>query len=387
MEGLLSFLIVFIFLIVTIVSLFGMQLIKKTHSNETFNETFSNKIYTNANFTAQSPTKSEKIDLLYSPIICRPSEHSGRTYSSPCTNELYPMATSPFGKGEMASPCNPEIEARYYAMRPIVHAETYDKMLEILFKHIIDKVPEDIPIDNLIYADEFCNGDCYKEVMEFISNKIQKSTQEIKIFKDYAKNDTWGGEKFVTMNEKLYSFSNHDNSSLTTQQRAKIARYGKLPGPKKFVASFTLFNLHRYTSTDIIAIVYSKNDKYYLDYIDFSTKVNNKDDGGVQGQYMGNSIKKVGTINLNNSDIPENDDNPNWIYGNTIHNKTFNAQGFYDAENPENNILIPGGIPDKFKKVLENCDQSSLMENDTVYTNEPIYPLYPDEKIKWSVKV
>jgi hypothetical protein len=385
MEIILSFFIILVFVIISLVIFCGVKQNKEPYKN----------INTKAKFYTYPPTKFEKIGSLYSPIIVRPADAMEEVYTGNCTNELYPKAASPFGKGEMVAPCDPTIEANYYAMRPILQPEVYNKMIAKLFKAITQKVPPSIPIDSLKFTDEFCNGECFTDVMKFIMGRINKAKNTLKVFKEYAKNDTWGGEQFAFLNQKVFSFSNHDNSSLTEQERAKLARYGKLPGPKKFVVTFTLHNTLRSSSIDVIAIVYSQNDKYYLDYIDFATR---KPTNELRGTQIN---KKNGNIILEN--VTKGDNGPIWIYGNTIQNNLFNLKGFYDSEHPENNILVPGGVPEEFKQVLDKCDRSYLLEpantqarfqggplipnNLATQTNTDVFPRFPDTNERWKIKV
>ena len=395
MKELLSFLIIFVFFIIAIVVMFGICMGKSEGFNNT--EGFNNKDkQTTTKFYTYPPTKMEKLNSLYTPIICRPPEHSGLTYSGNCTNELYPKSTSPMGKGEMTAPCKPEVEAKYYAMRPLLTPGNYDKMLENLFSAIIEEIPEDVPQKNLIYQTQFCNKDCYNNVMKYIMKKINYAKKNLPIFKEYAKSDTWGGEQFAFLNEKVFVYSNQKTSELSQQDQAKMARYGKNPGHKKYVVTFTLHNTLRSSSSDVVAILYQKDNKFFMKYINFANK---KPTNIIQGQNIGSPGKGPG-INLNNENIPGRDSGPNWIYGNTIQNNLFNLKGFYDSENPENNILIPGGVPEEFTEVLQKCDQSALLNPGTAQRlpggtrtdnaneiNAPVYPLFPSSEIKWDVNV
>jgi len=320
-----------------------------------------------------------KAGSLYSPIICRPKEHYGLNYSGRCTNELYPNRTSPYGKGEMASPCKPSIEADYYAQRPILNANVYENMLETLLNFIKEKIPKKFIereggfLENIKYPVEFCPDDCYTKVMKYIMKKINNGKDELQIFKNYAKNDTWGGEQFAFWNEKVYIFTKYSENNLSQQERAEIARYNKTKGePRKYIVSFTLHNTLRSSSIDIIATVYELENKMYLTNINFATK---KNLGGPDGYNIDNT--KGGIDNNNNSlPVPET---PQWIFGNTVENKTFNVHGFHDPE-PKNNITIPGGYPEEFENYLNNHEQAYLLKGGSAqrlkggYDGNVVYP-------------
>ena len=70
---------------------------------------------------------------------------------------------------------------------------------------------------------------------------------------------------------------------------------------------------------------------------------------------------------------------PQWIFGNTVENKTFNANGFHDPDNSKN-ILIPGGVPPEFEQYLENHKQAYLMKGGSAmrlpggYDGNVVYP-------------
>lgn len=397
METILSFLIVFIFVIVSMVVLCGLYAGKKETFENFKTPTIDNKQYTTTKFYTYPPSPWEKANSLYTPIICRPPEHSANVYSGQCTNVLYPKSTSPFGKGEMTAPCNPSIEAKYYAMRPLLTPHGYEAMLETLFKHITEKTPSSINQENLVHQNEFCNGECYTKVMKYIMLKINNAKENLEIFKQYAKADTWGGEQFAFVNEQVFMYTNTPQSG-TEQDQAKKARYNTITGPKKYVVTFTLYNTLRTTSTDIVAILIEDKGKYYLDYINFATK---KPSNWVQGQNISTKAGNSPGINLNNNNLPPEQNQISWIYGNNIENTTFNLKGFHDPDESKN-ILIPGGVPEEFKTVLEKCDQAYLMRpagtqgdrfkggtgSNVTNMEAPVYPMMPNkEAMKWNIFV
>lgn len=386
MQETLCFLIIFVFTIITMVVFYIIG-----YKKENFYPTKPIRPeYTKSKFYLNQPTKWEKVNSLYSPIICRPPEHSGLTYSGKCTGILYPKTPSPHGKGEMTAPCNPHIEAKYYAMRPLITSENYHKMLEILFKSITQEYEDK---EEKWFQNEFCNSECYSDVMKFIMKQINTAKNELGIFKEYAKNDTWGGEQFAFLNENVFSFTTKDYQTLSEQDRAKAARYNKMLGPKKYIVTFTLHNTLRSSSTDIVAIVFQKEKKMILSYINFATK---KETNPFESAQVTN---KSGNIITGLS--PPQQNTPSWIYGNNIENVTFNLKGFHDPDENKN-ILIPGGVPSEFKEVLQKCDQASLMKTSgnqgTMYkggtgpnaTNmaSPVYPNFPNkESQKWNIFV
>jgi hypothetical protein len=335
-----------------------------------------------------------KANSLYSPIICRPPEHYGLNYSGQCTDELYPNQTSPFGKGEMAAPCKPQIESKYYAQRPIINFGSYEKMLTNLLNSIRDPVPEKGAVHNLKHPLEFCPGDCYTEVMNFIMNKINHAKKILPEFVNYAKNDTWGGEQFAFWNEKVFVFTRFSEQELSQQERAEIARYDKNGGQdRKYIISFSLHNTLRSSSTDIIATAYKLENRLYLDKIKFATKTGNPKNVP-EGISIGRPGSVRGEINLNNNDLPV-PEVPQWIFKNTIESKTFNSSGSHDPD-ASKNITILGGTPPEFDEYLDNHSQAYLLNEGSTtrlpggYDGNVVYPnMGPKGENKepvWTVK-
>lgn len=348
MEVILAFLVLTVFFIITMTVMYGICTKSENFKSENFkSENFKSKNFKNsvARFFTYPLSKYEKINSLYAPIICRPPEHYARTYSGNCTNELYPKSTSPFGKGEMSAPCNPEIEAKYYAMRPLLTPQTYNKMIQEIFSKISTRFSIE---ESTWYPNEFCNKNCYSNIMKFIMKNINEASKEV--FSVYSKSDTWGGEQFAFLNEKIFSFTTHEPPT-SEQEQAHQARYNLDKGPKKHIVSFTLHNTLRSSSIDCIALVYQENGKFVLSKIEFSTKSPSKWVDGVE-------ISK--SINLNNQNLPPEQNKISWIYGNNIENTTFNLKGFHDPDESKN-ILIPGGVPSEFKEILKKCDQGYLL--------------------------
>jgi len=282
-------------------------------------------------------------------------------------------------------------------MRPLLTSHGYEAMLETLFEHITDPSPSSIDQNELVHQNEFCNGECYTQVMKFIMHKINNAKESLEIFKQYAKADTWGGEQFAFVNEQVFMYTKNPQTG-TEQDQAKKARYNNINGPKKYIVTFTLYNTLRTTSTDIVAIIIEDKRQYYLDYINFATK---KPSNWVQGQHISTKAGSSPGINLNNNNLPPEQNEISWIYGNNIENTTFNLKGFHDPDESKN-ILIPGGVPEEFKNVLEQCDQAYLMKpagtqgdrfkggtgSNVINMEAPVYPMMPNkESIKWNIFV
>lgn len=353
------------------------------------NELFSNiKGYVPTKFEIPKVTRDDKLRSLYSPFVIRPKDIYSRRYEGNCTNELYPSATSKFGKGEMNEPCCPTTAGKYYGMRPILTPETLQKMIKMLYDNVLDKnVPEHIDQSRLTNQNKFCDDNSYTKVMKFILGKLNRGKAEMSIFKDYAKADTWGGDQFAYLNQQVYMFTSDDPSKLSEQEQAKRARK-KHGGDVKYVVTFTLYMPLRSTSLDTTAIVLESKSKYYLTYLDFTTK-----DVVTGNEPVGVNVPGGNIIQPDVDGLPPQQNTPNWIYGNTLENVTFNQFGFHDPDE-KNNILIPGGIPDEYIKVLEKCDNAYLAPSNGFaddrfaggYQDNRVYPNFPDTNRAWKLE-
>lgn len=388
-----------IFAIIVFGLIYQVAKIKKeeTFKNNLNNKKSDKKSDKKVRFIFDRPlTESEKAGSLYSPFVIRPKDKIARNYTGGCTNVLFPKSTSPFGEGEMGMPCSSEVEAKYYGMRPILTPGEYDKLLTLIFNRVKDQVPDTIHPENLIYPATFVNSDIYSDIIKYVMKRINKSKTEIKPLIEYAKSDTWGGEQFAYTNEKVYAYTDIDQQTKSEQQQAKDAR--KIPDKTvKYILTFTLHNTLRSASSDLVAIIYGKRTKFYIEYIDFVSKASNNE-GVIPVQPGG--FKTGGIINTCEQDLPPGAGEPSWIYGNTLQNQTFNLKGFHDPDE-KNNILIPGGVPESFEEVLNKCDQGYLLEpansdgprfkggfqnnNSTMEPN--VYPNYPDKNNSWNVFV
>lgn len=273
-----------------------------------------------------------EIRATVSPFVTRPRTNLMR-YQSP--DGLYSPRFSMFGRGEFGTIQCPESDAQNYAMRPILDYNVYMRMMNQLFNIISDNIPFEVPDkDPEVNAD--VPDKLAKKVKDFIKAKLDKGKDTIPDFKKYARADTWHGEQFVLTNERLFVYN--------------------FPEFQKVVASFTLQNPLRSMSTDIFAIVLLKDKKMYLQVIGTSTKLSQETDF-----YPGMNVpNKVGNVEYLSS--REESAEPQWIYANTINNQTFNLVGMHEADE-SNNILIPGGIPDEYKNIIERCDQGYIMDN------------------------
>ena len=194
-------------------------------------------------------TESEKVQGLYAPIICRPPFNVHQPYDPPCEEN----ANGLFSNQKMQTDCNPTVSAKYYANRPIVNPNDYHSLLEFLFNNVTD--PFTMPTKDLVHPQMFSESDDYSELMKFVMKKIDQGVETLKPFVDYSKIDTWGGEQFAFLNEKLYAFTREDTAALSEEEQARKARYGEYTGPVKYNIAFTLYNTLRSISTDVILVV------------------------------------------------------------------------------------------------------------------------------------
>jgi hypothetical protein len=341
-----------------------------------------------SSFPYKPPSKEELKESLYNPIIVRPPQQMVRKYSQSCPNELYPNRTSKYGKGEMTTPISATNEAKHYANRPILVGNGYNDLIGYLFDHISNT---NLKIDDskLNFQEQFSNTSQYSDVMKFVMTKINDAKNNLSLFKEYAKKDTWNGEHFAFLNEKIFVFQATDISQLSDQEQSKIANLGGLDGTKKIIVSFTLYNTLRSTSTDVIAIVFYINKKYHIKSIDFATKKG--EDCGIEGQNLSSKTGTVTDINLNNKGLPGNE-NPDWIFKNTLENQTFNSKGYHDND-PSKNFTIAGGVPEELAGVLDKCENGYLLNCGTAESHKlkgssdatnTVYPNYPNTQEKWS---
>lgn len=394
MVKLLAFMIVLVFFIITLFLIYGLnRTIKKP---EHFTNQQAANTYNPSKFYTTSPNKFEKINSLYSPYVIRPKDTYAHSYGGRCTNVLYPKQSSPHGKGEIAGPCNPDVGGKYYGMRPILAPDTLEGMIQTIFKHITEKVPKSVKQSRLKYQNEFCDDNSYSEVMKYILLKINQAQNNLRVFKDYAKADTWGGDMFAYLNEELFMFTEQDPSKYTEQEQAMMARK-KNKTDTKYVVTFTLYLPLRSLSLDTTAIVIGHKGKYYLKYIDFTSK---KDDNSGAKATNVSGFKSGDIIQPDYDNLPPQQNTPDWIYGNSLENRTFNLKGFHDPDESKN-ILIPGGVPDEYIPILEKCDQGYLMDpagsdgprmkggfqNNSNKFTAPIYPNFPNKDEVWNVRV
>ena len=373
-----------IIVVIILIIAFGMIACQRT-------ENFGNISVKRApvKFAHKNPTGPDLENQLYSPFLMRPPDIVAPKYGGRCTNELYPEATSSEGKGEMASPCNVDIEGRYYGMRPILSPDTTNAMIKGLFDKIVNDAVSIPNVDQseLKYQNQFCDANSYSDVMKYVLKQINETQAKMPDFRRFAKSDTWGGDMFAFLNEEIIMMTEMNPDKFTEQAQAVRARK-KNKHDTKYILTFTLYLPLRSLSLDTTAIIIRHRGKLHIVYMDFST--NKSTDGGLQSANI--SPGKTGGIHAEGgiSSTPE------WIYGNQIENQTFNLKGFHDPD-PSNNILIPGGIPEEYNQLLEKCDQAYLMDpsggagprfkggyqSDNQDLSSPIYPNFPNTDTKW----
>ena len=362
-------------LILVLVILGGLYTLQQPNIKQEPFQSLSKNVYNPSKFYTTSPNKFEKAHSLYSPFITRPKDLYAHKYDKVgqgrCTNELYPKASSPFGKGEITGPCKPDTGGKYYGQRPILNTSTLQSMIKEIFKSITTKVPKEVKQKKLIYQNQFSNAsmetngqevDSYTSVMKYILNQINRAQNNLQIFKDYSEADVWGGDTFAYLNEEMFMFTEQDPSKYNQQTQAMRARKASKKDTK-YVVTFTLYLPLRSMSLDTTAIVIEHKGKYYIKYINFTTEQGVSAEGPLEGDEdtpegvnLG-EFKSGSVMQPNMGGLPPSQNTPNWIYGNSLENKTFNLKGFHDPDE-SNNILIPGGVPDEYNKA---CDMFFAM--------------------------
>jgi len=288
-------------------------------------------------FSHQDLTEKEKRDSLYSPFIIRPPERNSLTFT-PDGNELFPLASSPFGKGEMGSP-EAQIEAKYYAQTPLLNPGEYYNLLGQLFaKMRPDPLPEKIKDtrENFIYQNKFCQAYKGKDLIRFVMNKINRAKKGNRLYKALAKADTWGGEHWTPLDPIIFAFSKYDSTRLSEQEQARMAQRGT--EPLKLVVNFTLYNTFRSIATNVSVLLYSYQGKYYLQEIGITSK--------------NPQVPKEATLGGDMSPKPQ------WIYGNTIEQQMFNKWG----TPVKDGHYIKGGIPQEFEEIVNKYPDAYLEE-------------------------
>ena len=93
----------------------------------------------------------------------------------------------------------------------------------------------------------------------------------------------------------------------------------------------------------MVTVLSPKPKEYHLAEMRFATE--KPDSEGIHPY----QFQRDGSINLNPEGIPDCNNVPQWIYGNTLENEFFNAQGFHSAD-PKKNIVIEGGSTTRTRK-------------------------------------
>lgn len=314
-------------------------------------------------FMEQSKKSSnEKINLIkpdgvilggYLPQIIRPSDNvtpqsKGDKCNFPCYSDL-----------KQQKWCSEKVAMDYYAMRPLINSEQYNKMLKKMFNHITDKGLQVQNIADEEYTTVFCT-ESKESLMAWLMQKIAKAVENMP---DMQRNGSWKSERFYETDVQLYQFVNPS-------------------GHVHFKILFNLYNPLRSTSTMVVAEVYVVDGKPILHNIDFINE-------GEMGDYMppangwgplngqntrlkpklGGNIEQYEPLGFQNSpegrksweDYYKKDPNEfDWNYQNTLEVQKFNKYGFY-SNDPKENIEIEGGVPDSLKQKLQFCKEENLM--------------------------
>ena len=278
---------------------------------------------------------------LYSHIIKRPLQKNLR------------KCPSGQKKGDVTIPVDASVDSKHYGMRPILNSNNYHLLLEKMFNY----VSTDIEYDDskFINHEEFSNENEYKLIMNFLMSKINTATKEIPEFKSYSQIDTWNGEQFVFLNEKIFIFQEKGLHKLTQQERVSLAKKSQNKD-KKIIVHFNLYNTLRTTSTDVIAVLLLIDNNLFIKSMEFSSQKNEK-----WVDFASLSKKQ----NINTDCIKK--DTPSWIYGNVIENESFNCKGF-KSEKDDENYTIKGGVPEELLQFLEKHEKTHLLPCETLYS-------------------
>ena len=136
----------------------------------------------------------------------------------------------------------------------------------------------------------------------------------------YALKDTWDGEHFSYLNQKVYAFSDKKIEGKKFQK--------KLSTSLIFLSSIII----RYSSNDIIVEIIKFDNEYHI----VSAVLGTFD---VKTDVVGVGINK----SIDSSSVDEPGNPPHWLYGNTVEDIVFNKYGFYEEGQ---NFAIKGGVPE-----------------------------------------
>lgn len=308
------------------------------------------KLYTNfpqeefINLSEDVPkSNSEFVDKAKS-MINRPGRKINRQ----------PLIECEGGMSKRSSDCNPSIASDYYGMRPLIQHRDYENILKDMLINSVDPVQEEEEeeenLDDYKYPMRFIYDGDEDKLMKFIMRRLEESYSKNNKNAKYAQIDTWKGESFSFLNEKIYGF-------LSSKQDEK-APASKSPKKVKYVINFSLFNNHRYSSNDIIIEIFKKDEQFKIKSALLGTfNVKNTVEG----------VDITSDIDINSNTLKSCNNVPKWLYGNTLENLVFNEHGFYEEGN---NKIIQGGVPEELIPELEKHSQQFLPE----VSHKPILP-------------
>tara|TARA_A100001015_G_scaffold45856_2_gene50666 strand:+ start:2311 stop:3267 length:957 start_codon:yes stop_codon:yes gene_type:complete len=238
--------------------------------------------------------------------------------------------------------CSAITSATYYGMRPIIQYNEYENVI----KDILLRITKPIEFDysEFKHPMRFLQTNDEENLMKFIMARINEAYRENPNNEKYALEDTWDGEHFSYLNQKVYSFSD------------KKIEGKKFPKEIRYVINFSLFNNHRYSSNDIIVEILKLEDVYHI----MSAVLGTYD---VKTDVVGVGINK----SIDSSSIEEPGNPPHWLYGDTVEDITFNKYGFYEEGQ---NYTIKGGVPESLNDQLEEYSDKFLPE----VSHAPILP-------------
>jgi hypothetical protein len=302
--------------------------------------------------------KSDGVALgTYSPWIVRPFDNvsSNPSKGSGCNWPAY-------SDKKHQQWCSEENAIKYHAMRPIITAEKYNELLEVMFKGMKDSnipIPGDDNFEEVNMA-VFCT-ETQKSLMSWLMQKIAVQVEKIP---DFQKNSSWGSERFYELDVQMYQYV------LEPKQQTY------------FKILFNLYNPLRSVSTYVVATIFLQDGKPKLVDIDFVNEGKMNDYvgpqnglGPINAQNVDNGFKNKGAISLFvplgvedspdglkkwEDDYKKNPNSLNWNYQNTLQEQKFNDKGFH-SNVKEDNIEIKGGIPESLRNKLKACANDQLL--------------------------
>lgn len=236
--------------------------------------------------------------------------------------------------------CSEKNAINYYAMRPIIQADTYNDNLKKMFSIVVGG-PNQKPM-NPKWVAVNCSAST-KSIMAFI---MQKVASAVYTMPEMKKNGSWGIEQFHWTDATIFQFMDSNKKGF-------------------YDILFNLYNPLRSISTLVEVVLVSEREGLritFMDFINQGSDKDNKDGCGIQAhndQYAGIDTQ-IG------EPVPTEVE---WNYGNTLLKQEFNEHGFYEAGN---NINLVGDVPDSLRQAIkefENNARSYLMPSTKVNFN------------------